>query len=137
MCFWIFDQMYSSDAMTALRYRVFYKVVCVCLRIGRQMTYCDYTPTVHFTVTWRKNEENTKYRVFMRILNLFLDFRSDARFRRNDGFKIARHFESLALLCVCGFLSLVPHGCGLMCPHILWAKLHFGRESVPSARGRE
>ena len=44
---------------------------------------------------------------FMRILNLFLDFQSDVRFRRNDGFKIARHFESLALLCVCGFLSLV------------------------------
>ena len=43
----------------------------------------------------------------MRIPNLFLDFQSDVRFRRNDGFKIARHFESLALLCVCGFLSLV------------------------------
>ena len=43
----------------------------------------------------------------MRILNLFLDFQSDVWFRRNDGFKIARHFESLALLCVCRFLSLV------------------------------
>ena len=43
----------------------------------------------------------------MRFLNLFLDFQSDVRFRRNDGFKIAQHFKSLALLCVCGFLSLV------------------------------
>ena len=43
----------------------------------------------------------------MRILNLFLDFQSDVRFRRNAGFKIAWHCESLALLCVCGFLSLV------------------------------
>ena len=72
---------------------LFFKVVCVCLRIGRQMTYYDYTPTV--------------LEFFMRILNLFLDFQSDVRFRRNDGFKIARHFESLGLLCVCGFLSLV------------------------------
>jgi hypothetical protein len=37
---------------------------CMCLRIGRQMTYYDYTPTVHFRVIWRKNEENTKHRVF-------------------------------------------------------------------------
>ena len=73
------------------------------------MTYYDYTPTVHFRVIWQKNEENIKYRVFyedsefMRIL----DFQSDVWFRRNDGFKIARHFESLALLCERGFLSLV------------------------------
>ena len=42
----------------------------------------------YFRFIWQKNEENTKYRVFMRILNLFLDFRSDVRFRRNDSFKI-------------------------------------------------
>ena len=38
---------------------------------------------------------------FMRILNLFLDFQSDVRFRRNDGFKIARHFFKFGLaVCV-------------------------------------
>ena len=56
--------MYSCDAMMTLRKHVFFKVVCVCLRIGWQMTYCDYTPTVHFKVTWRKYEEKTKYRLF-------------------------------------------------------------------------
>ena len=74
----------------------------------------------------------------MRILNLFLDFQSDVRFRRNDGFKIARHFESLALLCVCGFLSLVLYcsamyaGGHVVCvkkerSHGLWANVptHF------------
>jgi len=25
---------------------------------------CEYMPTVHFKVIWRKNEEKTKYRVF-------------------------------------------------------------------------
>jgi len=28
------------------------------------MTFCDYTPTVHFTVTWQNYEEKTKYRLF-------------------------------------------------------------------------
>ena len=37
-----------------------------------------------------KRRQNIEF--FMRILNLFLDFRSDVRFRRNDGFKIARFF---------------------------------------------
>ena len=52
-----------------------------------------------------KKKQNLDFVV--RIQNLFLDSQSDVRFRRNDGVKIARHFESLALLCVCGFLSLV------------------------------
>ena len=66
--------------------------------IGRQMTSCNYMPTVHFRVIWRKYEEKKKYWVFMRILNLFLDFRSDVRFRRNDDFKITRF---LKVVCVC------------------------------------
>ena len=56
--------MYGSDVMMTFRWRCIFEVVCVCVRIGRQMNYYDYTPTVHFRVIWQKNEEKTKYRVF-------------------------------------------------------------------------
>jgi len=40
----------------------FFQVCCVCLRIGRWMTSCDYTPTVPFRVIWQQWFEKTKYR---------------------------------------------------------------------------